>query len=692
MQPSKPALLFCSLLALNATAAADGNTLTVDLKGVTVTGKRAPTTPNEARPLSPERRPALPTDGGDFLTQLNGVSGSRFGGRGIEPIIRGQSQTQLNVLLDGAYLHGGCPNRMDPPASYAALGTYESVRVEKGVHTLQHGSGGSGGTVLFERDTRSIIDPEDGLSGKVALTGSDNGIQHDLSADVTKGGEKGYARIFAQHRNADSYKDGNGKTVRSAYKHQQAGVALGLTPTENRTLEYSYEHNDFDDALYPGANMDSPVEKAVIHRLKFKDKRDGKIQGVEAEAYLSQVEHVMDNYSLRPQPGTRMSVPTTSDTTGGKLALTSPVGENTQLTYGLNVQNRERHAAMKNITAGGAETMLLWPGAQTDQTGVFAEATTNLGESGKLKYGLRVDQVQAKATQANVPRAMNPTQPTQTRTANQNYTAIHGYGADDAKETNTGALLRYENALDGNTTVFAGLSRTVRTADETERYINRWGATPEARWVGNPRLKPEKHHQLDAGISQQRGKLTWTGVVFADQVDDYILRDRVRTGPQTGAQTYRNIEAELYGAELGAEAKLSDRLRLSGDLAHVRSTNTTDKRPIAQTSPLNGKVQLDYNADRWGTGTRVRFAAGQDRIDTAMLGATEVGKTAGYGVADIYAHYKLTKSAQLRFGVDNVFDKVYAHHASRRNLDFTGTVERVNEPGRSAWLQLATEF
>lgn len=688
MQASKPVLLLSSLMVLSAVAQANDNTLTVDLKGVTVTAKRNLPTPHEARPLSPERRPVLPTDGGDFLTQLNGVSGSRFGGRGIEPIIRGQAQTQLNVLLDGAYLHGGCPNRMDPPASYAALGTYESVTVEKGVQTLQHGSGGSGGTVLFERDTRSIVDPAGGFHGKAALTGSDNGVKHDLSVDVNTAKTQGYARVFAQNRAADNYEDGNGNSVRSAYKHQQAGVVLGLTPNDSRTLEYSYENNNFDDALYPGANMDSPVEKADIHRLKYKDAFSGTVQNVEAEAYVSNVEHVMDNYSLRPQSGTKMSVPTTSDTTGGKLALTSPLSENTQLTYGLNSQNRERTATMKNISAGGVETAFLWPEARTDQTGIFAEATTDLGKAGKLKYGVRVDQVEATAAKANVVKGVG----TAARSANQNYTAIHGYGASDVEETNTGALLRYEKPLDGKTTVFTGLSRTLRTADETERFINKWGATPADRWVGNPRLAPEKHHQLDVGVSQQRGALTWTGTLFADKVDDYILRDRVRSGVQTGAQTYRNVEAELYGVELGVAAKLSDKLQVSADLAQVRSTNTTDDRPIAQTPPLNGKTQVDYHAGKWSAGTRLRFAAGQDRIDSAMLGATEVGKTAGYGVADIYGRYQFMKSAQLRLGIDNLFDKVYAHHASRRNLDFTGTVERVNEPGRAVWLQLETEF
>ena len=75
----------------------------------------------------------LPADGGDFLRQINGVSGIRMGGHGVDPVIRGQSQTRLNILLDGAYIHGACPNRMDPPTAYSAMESYDSVTVIKGL-------------------------------------------------------------------------------------------------------------------------------------------------------------------------------------------------------------------------------------------------------------------------------------------------------------------------------------------------------------------------------------------------------------------------------------------------------------------------------------------------------------------------------------------------------------------------------
>ena len=75
------------------------------------------------------------------------------GGHGTDPVIRGLGQTRLNILLDGAYVHGGCPNRMDPPTAYAPMGSYEEITVIRGTQTLEYGGGGPGGTLLFERVT-----------------------------------------------------------------------------------------------------------------------------------------------------------------------------------------------------------------------------------------------------------------------------------------------------------------------------------------------------------------------------------------------------------------------------------------------------------------------------------------------------------------------------------------------------------
>ncbi len=139
--------------------------------------------PNAATPGNVNQGTANYADGSDFLKQINGISGGRFGGRGIEPVIRGQSQTQLNVLLDGSVVYSSCPNRMDPPASWVALETYENVTVLKGVQSLAYGAGGSGGTVLFERDTRALAEDE-GTHGRAGIMTNSNGTNYDAMADI----------------------------------------------------------------------------------------------------------------------------------------------------------------------------------------------------------------------------------------------------------------------------------------------------------------------------------------------------------------------------------------------------------------------------------------------------------------------------------------------------------------------------
>ena len=91
-------------------------------------------------------------DGGALLSTVPGVTAGRMGGHGLELVIRGQSQNQLNIIDAGSFTFGGCPNRMDPPASIANVANADKIIVERGYASVTHGPGGSGGTVILERE------------------------------------------------------------------------------------------------------------------------------------------------------------------------------------------------------------------------------------------------------------------------------------------------------------------------------------------------------------------------------------------------------------------------------------------------------------------------------------------------------------------------------------------------------------
>jgi len=166
-------------------------------------------------------------DAATALRDLNGVSASRMSQHGLDPIIRGQGSTQLNVTLDGGFVHGGCPNRMDPPASFGSLEGYDRVIVEKGVQTLTDGPGGSGGSIRFERETDRLA-AQPGILGKASLGGSDNGLDHAANAEVLWSNGHVYGRLIGESRAGSDYDDGAGRSTPGDFAADSGTAIFGI--------------------------------------------------------------------------------------------------------------------------------------------------------------------------------------------------------------------------------------------------------------------------------------------------------------------------------------------------------------------------------------------------------------------------------------------------------------------------------
>jgi iron complex outermembrane receptor protein len=582
---------------------------------------------------------------------------------------------------------------MDPPTSFANIETYDSVRVIQGVETLQYGTGGTGGTILFERGL-----PEMGTHGRIETGAGDNGLKQSATAEVSHRGEQGYIRAFSVNKDGGKYKDGNGNTVNTSFSTEHNGVIAGITPKAGERIEVSAEKIVTHNALFQGSGMDAPYDEMNILRMKYRStNKVGFVDGIKADLSYAADEHLMDNYSLRTNPNAvamwRAS-PTTSNTLSGKLALTSKLSANTLVDYGLNVQNVNRKASLINST-NTSTFSYNWPNVSTDRIGVFAEAEHKLDAVSRFKGGLRLDKISAQAGDIN--RVALGTAASLSETAAEMYSKVYGYTGDGkVNEDHVSALARYELDLSKDLTWFTGVSRTMRTADETERFMangnalnasGSFSAPNSSAWVGNPNLAPEKHIQLDTGLNKQTNNYGWRATAFYDSVEDYILRDQriVTNGKIT---TYRNVNATLYGAQLEGFTNLSF-ATLAGGLSYVNSHNDSDGRNIAQTPPLSGYVALNKQMGDLGLGARFRFQQQQDNIDT--LSGLDTSKTPAWSVLDLYGSYKINKSVKLMAGVDNVFDHAYYQHVARVD-NYSGNTYNVYEPGRAAWLKVQAKF
>jgi iron complex outermembrane receptor protein len=353
------------------------------------------------------------------------------------------------------------------------------------------------------------------------------------------------------------------------------------------------------------------------------------------------------------------------------------------------------HPGLQELAPGDAARAPAADGADLTDLGLALQGERALA-GGSLTVGLRYDHVEAAAGKADHDPA-SPALPS----PDELYRTYYGRGAGDENEDHLSGLLRYERPVaDTGLRLFAGLSRTLRTADATERYLAMNHATnPAMRWVGNPGLDPEIHRQADLGFSWQRSRLVVTGAAFFDDVEDYITPDRawVQAGilQGDGARIYRNVDARIYGAELSGRWRFAARWTLAASAAWVRAENTDDDRPLPQIPPLNGTLELTRQGGSLELGTRLRWADRQSRADDdpSTGSGLDARETPGHGVFDLFLRASLGRLGELGLGVDNLFDKTWADHLNRANQDpFNPDPVQVNEPGRTAWANWRQTF
>jgi iron complex outermembrane receptor protein len=629
---------------------------------------------------------------GAVLREINGVNASRKGGHGLDPQIRGQQYSQLNVLLDGAKIAGGCPNRMDPPSSYAEVSSYDEIEVIRGVKTVTQGAGGSGGTILFKR-SKPQYDPNKLVSGEITV-GKSNVMNYEADATVRAVGQEGYVVVQGSRKDANNYTDGNGDIVKSSYNTNQGHVDLGWTPNEHHHLKLSAEKSRTEDALYPGAAMDAPETEGTMLRLQYEGRQlSDAIADVDVDLYRSTVDHTMNNYDLRTPPSPMMlrETPTSTETNGAKIKLTSQVG-NTQVDYGVQYESVNKDATLWNRYVDPNTSLnYMWPDVTNTTKSVFAETNTEFTPSTNLIVGVRYDDVYAKADKTNDAPSGEPDN-VPSNVYNNTYSDYDG--EDSASEGNFNGLIRLENRFGAGYNWYLGASRTMRTADATERFMSK--AAGPSSWVGNPNIKPEEHNQIDLGVGQQTGTLQWNASVWYDRVNNYILRDLAANQQNNGVKTtngevYVNVDADLYGADLEADYAATNTLTFGGQFSITQGRNTTDNRNIAMISAPTGQLRATYQPSNWHVGGRFNFALEQTEIDKDYTPTADYGNTPAWSTVDVFGGYQINRNWIVKAGVDNLFDQAYYDHL---NYDITegSSVYKYNEPGRNFWAKVTAKF
>lgn len=619
-------------------------------------------------------------DAGELLRSVTGMTALRRGGRGFEPIIRGQSESNLNVIANGAYNLGACPGRMDPPSTYVGIDHFDQVSIIKGNRSVIYGAGGSGGTLIFEHQRPQF--EQRPYQGTISAGYTGNSDLKSSAADIAAGTDKAFIRLLGARKKSDNYDDGDGNTVSSAFESESLGVIFGVDLGASDYLELSHDAAHEDDIWYAGNGMDAVYADSKTSRVKWLHSgATGFIDQLELNLYRSDVNHLMDNYTLRQRNTSPagMAAPSSSDTWGGRL-LTTISNSKTEWRLGVDYLANDRTATLfmdagKN---GSYDSLVsrMWPDVEQRQTGVFSETDYQHSEKDMLRLGIRYDHFESRANDAALAAGMMAS-----ATPLNLYQTYYDSDRSDRDSDGIGLVLGWDRQLTAQKLLSVNLSRSVRTPDTTEQWMAR--SAMGSIWVGNPELDAEIHQQLDLTVMQSFDRTSTSITVFWDEVDDYI--ERYQSG---NATLYRNSDARLRGIEVDAQTALGDPLRLRLGLAYVRGDS--DNSNLAQISPLEARINLDYEKNNWAIGAEWVLSDRQKHFNPDV----DVNSpSSGFGVLHIYGHQKFADTLTMELGIENVFDKRYAYHVNAANSDpFNPQAIRVNEPGRQLWTKISYTF
>jgi iron complex outermembrane receptor protein len=411
---------------------------------------------------------------------------------------------------------------------------------------------------------------------------------------------------------------------------------------------------------------------------------------VTTRVYWHDIEHVMDNYSLRPNTGTKMFAPATSTDVGLVLGGKRNMAGG-RVSFGAEWLMNDFDTYQWNATTNVFASDILRD-ASRNRLGLYGEWQGVLTGAWSANLGLRSDtvmmdtgKVRSGAAKAEVAVGLGGA-----------FNAASHEKTDHNWDWN--ALFQYAAAANRGYEV--GLTRKTRSPSLLERY--EWtplnasaGQADNNTYLGNLNLKPEVAHALNLAVLGKTGGQTYKVGLFYQHVSDYIVGTPYTTDGIANVLRYENHDAQLHGLD-GAWGYQLGAWQLESTLSYVRGRNLDSDTDLYRLAPLRMTLQVSHTQAAWKNSVAARMAQGQD--DVAIYSKPGTGTalnneltTPGYAVFDWHAQWQASKSVKVNFGIDNLFDKLYYDHLGGINRVTGGDIAvgaRLPSAGRVAFAQL----
>ena len=650
----------------------------------------------------------LRTGTSDTARLLDGQPGvDLYGAGGVSslPVIHGIADDRLRIKVDGMDLISACGNHMNPPLSYIDPSNVGSIKVFAGITPVSVGGDSIGGAILVDSAAPEFSANEDTLlKGQAGAFFRSNGNGRGGNLSATIAGEKlsitynGSMAESGDYKAAQDFKAAglaapdrttnwlSGDVVGSTmYKSVNHALGFALRH-ENHLAELKLGLQDIPYQGFPNQRMDMTGNDSTQINLRYK----GQYQwgALEARAYQEKTRHVMQFFDDKrfwyvpgaappgsPNPVPGMPMDTEGQNTGALVKADIILSERDIIRVGGEYQLYRLNDWW--LPSGGG----MWPntfwninGGQRDRFDIFGEWEARWSQQWISQFGVRSDTVR-----------MN-TGPVQGYNTTATYaTDVAAFNAADRGRTDHNwdltALARY--TPDDSKAFEFGYAQKTRSPNLYERYTWSTGgmAMRMINWVGdgngyvgNLNLKPEVAHTLSATADWHDANEEKWGVKvtpYYTYIQDYIDASActvtrgscLAVNPTSGFLhlTMVNQNARLYGVDISGYMPLAvpghyGSFTATGMISYVDGRNETTGDNLYNMMPLNAKLAVEQRLGGWINTAEVHLVDAKTQVSQVR---NEI-RTGGYGLFNLRSSYEL-KQFRFDIGIENVFDKFYAH-------------------------------
>lgn len=605
----------------------------------------------------------------------------RKGAYGNEVSIRGFGQSNLRVLVDDSIIEGACGSRKDPSLSHVNLLTVDTIAVKQGPFDVTK-AGALGGSLNVTTQM-----PQEEFHGEILAKGG----SHDFRSNgfyLTNGNSLVQGLIGYNYSESDSYEDGDGNRLwrfapagrpynadgigLKSFEKQDVWGKLQFTPSDNLTIRVSHTYGHGEDILAPRVGMDIEDEKTYMSNAAVIITGWGTFSDeLTFSLYRNKVTHnPSDRYrNLVDAPSFHRHNDVESTIIGAKIQ-NEQSAHMALFTYGVDMYLRNWQGDMYRDDTSEILDDELIPDVDTCNYGVYIKADKNI-DKWSWGAGLRYDRFETEANE----------------TLKQSLAA--GISTNKNEDHLFSGYFSVKYNCADTSYVFGGIGRSIRTPTSVERYLQ----SPSLFFHGNPNLDPTQNTELDLGFQTTGNRYSFRIKGFYSDLKNYIYQQ----GKQTAAShnTWTNIDAHIYGADVKAIVDIMSDLAVEGAVAYQRGRKDSqpemnNDKDLAQIPPLKARLALHY--DRTNLFGTVEWVGSKD-ADAVDVDAGEQ-KLDGWNVVNIRGGYHY-KPFTFNAGVDNIFDKHYAVANSYEWDVVSGSGANpaiVYEPGRFFYATLSCKF